>query len=137
MIKIDEDNTIYLTRGDATQEKFNRLAFQFPIFNISTQQEELYQFQLTDKITFVVVDKKGYDKEEILRKEYLISDLGYINPTTTPELPLTAEETKVFELTSKKKTYWYDLVLNDEITMLGMDNEGAKKIIIFPEVGEG
>lgn len=136
MISVDEENTIYLTRGDATQENFNRLAFQFPIFNIQTQQEELYQFQPTDKITFVVMEKKGYTKEEILRKEYTISDLGYVSPTNTPELPLTAEDTKVFELTAKKKTYWYDLVLNDEVTMLGMDDEGAKKIIIFPEVGE-
>jgi hypothetical protein len=137
MIFIESDNqTIHITRGDATQEKFNRLAFQFPILNLETQEEELYEFQLDDKISFVVIEKKGYTKEEILRKDYTLRELGYIKPTTTPEIVLTAEDTKSFPLANKKKTYWYDLVLNDEITMLGLDDEGAKKIIVYSEVEE-
>lgn len=137
MIFVESDNaTIHLTRGDATQKKFNRLAFQFPILNLETQEEELYEFQPDDKISFVVVDKKGYTKEEILRKEYTLREIGYHTATTTPELPLTAEETKLFPLVTKRKTYWYDLVLNDEITILGLDDEGAKKIIVYPEVEE-
>lgn len=137
MIFVESDNqTIHITRGDATQEKFNRLAFQFPIFNTGTEQEELYEFQLDDKISFVAMDKKGYDKEEILRKDYTLRDMGYTKPTTTPEIPLTAEDTKLFPLANKKKTYWYDLVLNDETTILGIDDEGAKKIIVYPECEE-
>lgn len=137
MIFTESDNqTIHITRGDATQEKFNRLAFQYPIFNIETQQEELYEFQPDDKISFVAIEKKGYTKEEVLRKEYTLRDIGYTKPTTTPEIPLTAEDTKSFPLASKKKTYWYDLVLNDETTILGVDDEGAKKIIVYPEVEE-
>lgn len=136
MIAVDEENTIYLTRGDATQKDFNNLAFQFPIYNADTEQEELYQFKPDDKISFVVVEKKGYTKEEILRKDYTLKELGYTKPTTTPEIPLTAEDTKLFELTNKRKTYWYDIVLNDEITILGYDDEGAKKLIVYPEVEE-
>jgi hypothetical protein len=68
MIKT-EGTTIHLTRGDATNEKYNRLAFNFPIYNFGTKQEENYLFQLDDKITFTVIEKKGYTKEEILRKE--------------------------------------------------------------------
>lgn len=137
MIFVESDNqTIHITRGDATQEKFNRLAFQFPIYNTGTEQEELYEFQLDDKISFVAMDKKGYDKEEILRKDYTLRDMGYTKPTTTPEIPLTAEDTKLFPLANKKKTYWYDLVLNDETTILGIDDEGAKKIIVYPECEE-
>ena len=137
MIFVESDNqTLHITRGDATQEKFNNLAFQFPILNLETQEEELYEFQLDDKISFVAVEKKGYTKEEVLRKEYTLKDLGYTKPTTTPEIRLTAEDTKAFPLSNKKKTYWYDLVLNDEITILGLDDEGAKKIIVYPEVEE-
>lgn len=136
MIAVDEENTIYLTRGDSTQRDFNNLAFQFPIYNMGTEQEELYEFKPDDKISFVVVTKKGYTKEEVLRKDYTLKEIGYTEPTTTPEIPLTSEDTKLFELTNKRKTYWYDIVLNDETTILGYDDEGAKKLIVYPEVEE-
>ena len=137
MIAIDSDNTtLHITRGDATQDKFNRLAFHFPIFNMETQKEEDYEFQLEDKITFVVLQKKGYTKEEVFRKEFTIADLGYTAPTTTPEIKLTAEDTKQFDLADKATTYWYDLILNEDTTMLGFDDEGAKQIIVYPEAEE-
>lgn len=137
MIFIESDNrTLHITRGDSTQEKFNKLAFIFPIYNLETKQEELYEFQLDDKISFVVIEKKGYTKEEVLRKEYTLKDLGYTEPSTTPEIPLTAEDTKVFALSNKKQTYWYEVVLNDETTILGFDDEGASKLIVYPETGE-
>lgn len=137
MIAIDEDETtIYLTKGDATGTDYNVLAFKFPIWNPDTEEEENYQFKPSDKITFTVFDKKGYTKKEILKKEYTLSELGYVVPTEFPELPLTSVETKKFELLNKKKTYWYDLVLNDSTTILGFDDEGAKKMIVFPESEE-
>lgn len=136
MVAIDEDNTIHLTRGDKTTGTINRLAFYFPIYNFETKSEENYKFKPEDKITFIIIEKKGYTKYELLRKEYYLKDIGYTEETEYPELPLTPEDTKVFELADKKKTYWYDLVLNDDITILGMDSDGAKKIIIYPEGGE-
>ena len=132
-----EGNTIHITRGDATGITHNRIAFKYPVYNFETQQEEDYTFQLTDKISFICFEKKGYTKEEILRKEYTLADIGYTEPTTTVELPLTAAETKKFPLTNKAQTFWYDLVLNDTDTMLGFDDEGAKKIIVYPEGQEG
>lgn len=136
MISIGEDRqTIYLTRGDKTSEFF-RLAFYFPIYNFTTKQEEKYMFKLTDKISFVVKEKKGYTKEEVLRVEKTIAEMGYTEPTQYPEIILTEEDTKAFELSNKKKTYWYDIVLNDTTTILGYDLDGGKKIIVFPEVEE-
>ncbi len=62
MIDIGEDKrTIYLTRGDATSEFF-RLAFYFPIWNFKTGQEQKHSFQPSDKIAFIVKEKKGYTK---------------------------------------------------------------------------
>ena len=136
MVAVEDNTTIHITRGDKTTGKVNRLAFYFPIYNYETGQEENYQFQPEDKISLIVMQKKGYTKYEVLRKEYRLKDIGYIEPTEHPEIPLTAEDTKVFELTNKAKTYWYDLVLNDDITILGMDSDGPKKIIIYPEGGE-
>lgn len=135
MIAIGDDNqTIMLTRGDATNTDYNRLAIKFPIYNFDTEETEDYEFQLTDKITITIYEKKGYTKKEILNKEYTIADLGYEEPTTTPEIVLTSTDTNVFELSNKPKTYWYDIVLNDTTTMLGYDENGAKKFIVYPSV---
>lgn len=131
-----EGTTLHITRGDETKETYNRLAFEYPIYNLETEQEEKYIFQPDDKIAFVVVPKKGYTREEILRKEYTLKDIGYTQPTETVELPLTEEETKKFPLSNKAQTFWYDLILNDTTTMLGFDDEGAKRIIVYPEAEE-
>ena len=136
MIAIEDEKTIHITRGNATGTTHNILAVEYPIYNFATKQEELYEFQLTDKISFTCFEKKGYTKEEILKKEFLVKDLGHINPVTQIEIPLTEEETKKFPLTNKRKTYWYDIVLNDTETILGYDEEGAKKIIVYPEAEE-
>lgn len=139
MIAIDpEDNrTIYLNRGDETSEFF-RLAFYFPIWNYETQQEEKYLFQPEDKISFIVVRKKSYTKEEVFRIDKTLKEMGILEPTYYPEIQLTSEDTKKFDLLNKAQTYWYDIVLNDTTTILGYmvdddDKTGASKIIVFPE----
>lgn len=142
MIAIDtEDNrTIYLNRGDETSEFF-RLAFYFPIWNYEEQKEEKYLFQLDDKISFVAMRKKGYTKEEIFRVEKTLREMGEVEPTYYPEIQLTSEDTKKFDLLDKSATYWYDIVLNDTTTILGFmidddDKTGASRIIVFPESEE-
>lgn len=128
----EDKQTIYITRGDTPQEGYNIIAFKFPIYNFATKQVEDYEFQLTDKIKFVVYEKKGYTKKEIINKEYTIASLGYERPTTTPTIPLTESETLRFPISNKKQTYWYELVLNGTTTMIGYDNDGAKKFIVLP-----
>ena len=134
MIKIDEDQTtIRLTKGDITTNEYNKLALRCTYYDLIDEEEKDYLFQLTDKISFVVFTKKGYTREEVLRKDYTIADIGYTEPTTCPELPLTELDTKVFPQTNKPKTYWYDVVLNDTTTVIGYDEDGAKKLIVYPE----
>lgn len=129
MIAIDEEDrtTIYLTRGD----KVDSLSFFYPVWNEKTGEEENYEFRKGDKISFIVVSKKGYTKDEILRKEVVLKEA-----TETPVIELTSEDTKRFELKNKRVTYWYDIVLNDTTTILGYDEDGAKRLIVFPEGGE-
>lgn len=137
MIRIDDDlETIHITRGDTPKTQYNRLCFYFPIYDFTTEEEENYKFQLNDKISFVVFNKKGYTKDEIFRIDYKISDLGYTEETEAPEIPLTEELMKKFPLSNKKQTYWYDIVLNDTTTLLGFDEEGGKKMIVYPEAEE-
>lgn len=137
MIKIEEDQTtIHLTRGDTTMGEFNKLVFYCPYIDGETGEEKEYEFTPDDKISFVVFEKKGYTKSEVLRKEFTLKEIGYTEPTTRPEIPLNEKETKMFPLLNKKKTYWYDLVLNDTATIIGYDDEGAKKINVYPEAEE-
>lgn len=137
MIKIDEDlQTLHINRGDTPQAQFNRLCFIFPIYNFETEERENYKFQLDDKISFVVFEKKGYTKPEIFRLDYTIRELGYTEETETPEIPLTEELMKKFPLLNKKRTYWYNIVLNDTTTILGSDANGDKKMIVYPEAEE-
>lgn len=136
MIAVGEDKqTIYLTRGDIT-DKFHKIAFCYPIWNFETQQEEMYTFQLTDKIAFVVKQKKGYTKKEVLRVERTLAEMGYVEPTQYPELILTEEDTKAFNLANKRTIFWYDIVLNDTTTILGYDQDGGKQLIVYPEARE-
>lgn len=133
MIKIDEDQTtIHLTRGDATHSDFNRICFYFPIWDFENEEETKYEFQTTDKITFIVYETKGYTKLELLKVEKTLAQMGYITPTELPELQLTSEDTSVFPLENKKHTYNYEIILNDDTTILGSDDEGDKKIIVYP-----
>lgn len=136
MTRIDEETQdIHITRGDAPTSEFNRIAVCLPVLNVSTGEEEYYKFKLTDKISFVVFDKKGYQKNEIFRIDYTLKDLGYPEETISVEIPLTEKLTKMFPQTSKAKTYWYDIALNDTTTILGLDEDGAKKIIVYGEGG--
>jgi hypothetical protein len=137
MIQVNEDlRTIELTRGDSTGNGFNKIAFKLPYYDGATKQEKDHEFLPEDKISFVVMTKKGYTKSEVFRKEYTLREIGYFEPTTIVEIPLSSLDTKCFPLTNKKATYWYDIVLNDSTTVLGFDSEGASKIIVYPEAGE-
>ena len=136
MISIDEDQTtIRLTRGDATHADYNRVAFYFPIWDDTEEEETKYEFQTTDKITLTCYEKKGYTKKEIFKIEKTIAELGYEAATTTPELVLTSTDTLKFPIDNKARTYYYDLKLNDNTTIIGTDENGAKKIIVYPTEG--
>lgn len=136
MISINEDNkqTLTLTRGDAPDGEINKIAIRFPIYDFETEEIEYYEFQPTDKITFTIYDKKGYTKNEILKKEYVLSTLGYVTGTTKPELYITTEDTLKFPLTNKRATYYYEIVLNNTATIIGANEEGTNKVIVYPGV---
>lgn len=137
MIAIDTDlTTIHITRGDKTTGEFNRLCLKCTYYDAVEEEEVEYKFQPTDKISFVVYEKKGYTKCEILRKDFILEDIGYTEETTCPEIPLDEVDTKKFPLKNKATTYWYVITLNDTATILGHDEDGAKKIIVYPEAEE-
>ncbi|MCI6191180.1 MAG: hypothetical protein MR691_14845 [Clostridium sp.] len=137
MITVDKDGTtIRVTRGDATGGYNNKLAFKCPYIDMKTKEKKEMTIKLNDVISFVVYEKKGYTKKEILRKDYTLRQIGYRKETTTPELPLDEIVTKKFPLTNKPVTYWYDIVINNKYTVIGYDDKGPKKVVVYPEADE-
>ena len=125
MIRLDEDNltTLHLTRGDRCT---------FRAYLIDAKTRERYLFPGGNWVSFVIVRKLGYTLEEpLLRKKIYIPE-----DTDEVEFTLTEEDTKIGDMIDKKNKYWYNIVVNDDVTILGSDDTGEKVIIIYPEVGE-
>lgn len=133
MIEIQEDQrTLVITRGDETNE-LNHIAFYLPIYNSATGKEEKYSFKPEDKISLIISNKKGYTKTKILVIEHTLREMGYVHETQFPELILTAEDSNAFDELDKKKTYYYEIVLNDTHTIIGHHHEdNAAKLIVLP-----
>lgn len=125
MLRLDEDDltTLHLTRGDRGT---------FRCYVIDRKTQERFIFPAGCWVSFIVVYKKGYTLENpLLRKKiYIPSDTDEI------EFTLTEKDTKIGEMIDKKQKYWYNIVVNDDVTILGSDEEGEKVIVIYPEVGE-
>ena len=112
-----KDKEIHINRGD-------RLLFGFSIDNKGTD----YIFQEGDRLKFSIYEKKGMDKPPVLQKE-IIPIVGL----TSVDIDIPGSEMKIGELTNKPIEYWYEIELNDEETIIGYDEDGAKRLILYPE----
>lgn len=113
-----EGTTIKLNRGDI-------LSF---VLTIENENETPYTFQSGDKVTFSVYNKKKMNDKAVLLKE-----VNATPNTTSLTISCTSEETKIGELTNKPVEYWYEIELNNEYTVLGYDENGAKLLMLYPE----
>lgn len=125
MLKLDlEDTTmIHLTRGD-------RGTIKVKVKNAKTG--EYYEFPAGCTVSFVMKSRNGYTLEDALRKTIHVAE-----DTDTVEIPLTEEDTKIGEPINKKVKYWYNVVINDDQTIIGSDENGEKIVMLYPEAGEG
>lgn len=121
MFKINDDLSIFVTRGDAL------------VFNLSatTDNGETYIFKPEDMVRIKIMEKKGCD-EVVFQKGFTITE-----ETDTVEIALTGEETTIGDVISKPTDYWYEIELNPFThpqTIIGYDDEGGAKIFkLFPE----
>ena len=90
-----------------------------------------YEFQPGDKLTFNIYEKNGYDKEPLKTKEVIVEEKGQ-----TADIPLTSEDTTFDKPVNKEKIYWYDITLNDDLTVICFDEDGAKEYIMYPAKGD-
>ena len=91
----------------------------------------LYQFQVGDEVRFNIYDRKGYDKETLLSKLITIAEASY-----ECMIPLTEVDTTFGEIPNKPVTYWYDITLNDDLTIVCYDEENAREFIQYPAKGD-
>lgn len=120
MFTIDEDLSIYVTRGDAVT------------FAISAKQQDgtQYTFQAGDLVRMTVYVKKKADSI-VLQKDFPVT-----SETKTVEIFLTKNEMKIGDVISKPVDYWYEVELNPlshPLTIIGYDEDGPKIFRLYPE----
>lgn len=122
MFKINADLSIYATRGDM-------IAFSVVADNGGTA----YKFKEGDIVRIKVFEKKDCHCV-VLQKDFPATE-----GSEKVDIHLAGEETKIGELISKPKDYWYEIELNpltNPQTVVGYDEDGAKVFRLFPEGGE-
>lgn len=119
MFVVNDDNSIYLTRGDI-------LAYSVTAEDNGTP----YKFQAGDVLTMKVYGKKDATNV-VLSKDFPVE-----NTAERFWLFLSGDETKIGEVISKPKDYWYEVVLNEKTnpqTIIGYFEDGAVLFRLFPE----
>ncbi len=121
MFRIDTDNSIYVTRGDAVLigVKANKVG-----------TDEPYTFMPGDLVRIKVYKKKKAS-EVVLEKDFPVTEV-----TQEVQIYLSEEDTKIGSVISKPTDYWYEVELNplsDPQTIIGYDEDGAKVFKLFPE----
>ncbi len=119
MFTLNEDKSIYATRGDIV------------FFSVSADDDGVpHQFLAGDVVRIKVYGKKNAENV-VLQKDFPVTE-----NTESVEIFLTEEDTKIDEVISKPKDYWYEVELNpydNPQTIIGYDEDGAKVFKLFPE----
>lgn len=116
MFQINEDLSIYITRGDSA------------VFSVSSDGER--KFQPDDVVRFTIYAKKNCN-DVVLQKDVEVSE-----ETDRVDFLLTESDTKIGNVISKPTDYWYEVELNpftNPQTIIGYDDDGAKIFKLFPE----
>lgn len=119
MFTINEDNSIYATRGDVV------------FFGVTAEDDGTpYVFQAGDVLRMKIYGRK--DAEMVyLQKDFLVNA-----ETECVEVFLEKEETKLGDVISKPEEYWYEICLNPDTqpqTIIGYGDEGAAVFRLLPE----
>lgn len=98
---------------------------------LDTLTMECYQFQEGDKITFNIYEKNGYNKSPLMTKDVFITEAG-----ESVNISLSEEDTTFGSPINKPTIFWYDVTLNDNLTVICYDEDGAKEFIEYPAKGD-
>lgn len=122
MFIVNDDQSIYATRGDIV------------FFTVTADDNGTpYHFQPGDILRMAIYGKK--DAEScVMQKDFAVEETceRYM-------ISLDEEDTKIGEIISKPKDYWYEVVLNPDTmpqTIIGYDEDGPKVFKLMPESEE-
>ena len=122
MFTMNEDLSIYATRGDIV------------FFSVTADDNGIrYKFQPGDIVRMAIYGKKEAETC-VMQKDFPVTEV-----TEKVFIYLDEEDTKIGEIISKHKDYWYEIVLNPDTmpqTIIGYDEDGAKVFRLFPESNE-
>lgn len=120
MFSINNDKSIHLTRGDIAIIEIGA----------SKSETENYTFKEGDIIRIRVFEKNHHENVVIQK------DVTVESETTSVDISLYKEDTKIGELINKPKDYWYEVELNPDTspqTIIGYDVDGPKLFRLYPE----
>ena len=87
-------------------------------------------FSIGDVIKFSVVDKQNYNNV-LLQKTVTItesSEYAYI--------PLTKQDTTFGDIKNKSKEYRYEIEYNNDLTLIGANEDDDNVFVLFAEAGD-
>lgn len=120
MFSINNDKSIHLTRGDIAVIEIGA----------SKSETEDYTFKEGD-IVRIRVFEKNHHENVVIQKDVKVE-----SETTSVDISLYKEDTKIGELINKPKDYWYEVELNPDTspqTIIGYDVDGPKLFRLYPE----
>lgn len=119
MYKVNDDLSIYVTRGDIV------------LMSVSADYKGTpHTFQPGDLIR-IKVSKKKKCTEVVLMKDFPVT-----SETQNVQMFLDQNDTRIGDVISKPVDYWYEIELNpltEPQTIIGYDEDGAKIFKLFPE----
>lgn len=120
MFVIDKDTKqINITRGDVAG-----------ILVTATKDNDEYKFQPGDIVRFKVLKAKDCNCVEMTKDTLVTVE------TTTVNISLNSDDTKIGDIVNKPSKHWYEIELNPETnpqTIVGYDLDGEKIFMIYPE----
>lgn len=121
MFVINEDNSIYATRGDV-------VFFAVKANDIETKQP--FMFEPGDILRMKIYGKKNAENV-VMQKDFAVAE-----ETDAVNILLEEKDTKFGDVISKPTDYWYEVELNPDIypqTIVGYTEDGATLFRLFPE----
>lgn len=122
MFIVNNDLSIEANRGDII------------FFSVMAVDEEFtYQFQPGDIVRMAIYGRKDADNC-VMQKDFPV-----VEATDNVFIHLEEIDTKIEDVISKPKDYWYEIVLNPDTapqTIIGYDEDGPKILRLYPEASE-